>query len=83
MVMRIWDAAGQEQFRTVTMRYLCNHAVIIVAAGALIVCDVSNKKSFKQAEEWLIAIQERATLKLKLGRLGRRLTLQEQLERRG
>jgi len=49
--LHIWDTAGQERFAQVTTHYYRG------ADGAIIVYDVSNKKSFESVENWVSAIQ--------------------------
>jgi small GTP-binding protein len=45
--LHIWDTAGQERFRCVTRSYLRG------ALGALLVFDLSNRRSFDEVEGWL------------------------------
>lgn len=45
--LQIWDTAGQERFRSVTKSYYRG------AAGALLVFDLTNRKSFESLKEWL------------------------------
>jgi small GTP-binding protein len=44
---QIWDTAGQERFRAITSTYY--HG----AHGALLVYDITNTQSFKNADRWL------------------------------
>jgi len=48
--LHIWDTAGQERFAQVTTHYYRG------ADGAIVVYDVSNKKSFESVESWVSAI---------------------------
>lgn len=45
--LQIWDTAGQEQFKSITRSYY--RAV----AGALLVFDVTNERSFENVKNWL------------------------------
>eukprot|EP00615_Pteridomonas_danica_P001294 CAMPEP_0114344310 /NCGR_PEP_ID=MMETSP0101-20121206/11315_1 /TAXON_ID=38822 ORGANISM="Pteridomonas danica, Strain PT" /NCGR_SAMPLE_ID=MMETSP0101 /ASSEMBLY_ACC=CAM_ASM_000211 /LENGTH=291 /DNA_ID=CAMNT_0001479577 /DNA_START=25 /DNA_END=900 /DNA_ORIENTATION=+ len=52
---QIWDTAGQERYRAITSSHYRR------AAGALLVYDVSDKKSFENAKNsWLVELQETA-----------------------
>lgn len=44
--LQIWDTAGQERFRTIT------RSIFYRSRGALIVFDVTNKKSFNSVPSW-------------------------------
>lgn len=45
--LQIWDTAGQETYRSTAPIYCRN------ANGALIVFDLTNKKTFEECDEWL------------------------------
>lgn len=45
--LQIWDTAGQERFRTIAKAYFRN------AVGVLLVFDLSERKSFENANMWL------------------------------
>lgn len=45
--LQIWDTAGQEQYRSLGPIYFRS------SAGALLVFDITNQKSFENLEEWL------------------------------
>jgi small GTP-binding protein len=45
--LQIWDTAGQERYRAITSAYYRG------AIGALVVYDISNKKSFENLPKWL------------------------------
>jgi small GTP-binding protein len=51
---QIWDTAGQERFRAIVSTYY--HG----AHGALLVYDITNTMSFKNAERWLKELREYA-----------------------
>ncbi|VDK65853.1 unnamed protein product [Anisakis simplex] len=45
--LQIWDTAGQERFRCMVPMYMRN------AAAALIVYDITSRKSFNDVEKWI------------------------------
>ena len=45
--VQVWDTAGQEIFRSITLTYFRN------AVGAFIVYDITRRSSFDQLDEWL------------------------------
>ena len=45
--IQIWDTAGQENFRSITRAYYKN------SACALVVYDISSRKSFNNVDEWI------------------------------
>jgi len=53
--VQVWDTAGQEDFRAITRAYYRE------AAAALIVYDVSHRKSFKRIKSWLHAVTTNST----------------------
>ncbi|XP_078618764.1 ras-related protein Rab-39B-like [Branchiostoma floridae x Branchiostoma japonicum] len=44
--LQLWDTAGQERFRSITRSYYRN------SVGAVLVYDVTNRKSFEHLESW-------------------------------
>ncbi|CAL6018403.1 Rab1a [Hexamita inflata] len=46
MSIRLWDTAGQEQFRTFTFKYISRSHIV------LIVCDSTDLQSIKDLNEW-------------------------------
>lgn len=55
--LNIWDAAGQERFRTLTSSYYRN------ANGILIVYSVNHRPSFQSIQTWLEEVQHYASEK--------------------
>jgi Ras-related protein Rab-2A len=53
--LQIWDTAGQESFRAITRSYYRN------SAGAVLVYDISRRKTFKAIQKWLQEIRESST----------------------
>ncbi|KAJ3548003.1 hypothetical protein NMY22_g1433 [Coprinellus aureogranulatus] len=52
--LQCWDTAGTESFRAITRSYYRG------AAGCLLVYDVTNRKSFLNAKNWLADVREHA-----------------------
>ena len=52
--MQLWDTAGKERFYSLTRTYFRN------AIGALVVFDLSNRKSFEQMPDWIYAVEQHA-----------------------
>ena len=52
VLVKIWDSAGQERFKTVTRQHYKN------AEGVMLIYDVTSQKSFSMIEEWFKSIIE-------------------------
>ncbi|KAF8163785.1 P-loop containing nucleoside triphosphate hydrolase protein [Crassisporium funariophilum] len=52
--LQCWDTAGQESFRAITRSYYRG------AAGCLLVYDVTSRRSFQNARNWLADVREHA-----------------------
>ncbi|KAI9318414.1 ras family-domain-containing protein [Dichotomocladium elegans] len=52
--LQIWDTAGQETYRTITRSYFRG------AAGALLVYDITSRKSFDELPTWLADVRQHA-----------------------
>ena len=52
--VQIWDTAGQEQYRSLGPIYYRS------SAGAIVVFDITNKKSFDDLEEWISVFKREA-----------------------
>jgi len=50
--VKIWDTAGQEQFRTITRNYYRG------AHGVVLVYDITHKDSFKHVTKWIKDVEE-------------------------
>ena len=48
--VKIWDTAGQEQYKSLTRNFYRN------SDGVIIVYDVTNKSSFEKVQEWVQSI---------------------------
>ncbi|CAI8620011.1 unnamed protein product [Vicia faba] len=49
---QIWDTAGQERFKAITSSYYRG------ALGALLVYDITRRKSFENVRNWLVELRE-------------------------
>ena len=63
VLIKIWDSAGQERFKTVTKQYYKN------AEGIMIIYDVTSEDSFSLIEEWFKSIIENKHGKLELKKI--------------
>ncbi|KEP65073.1 UNVERIFIED_CONTAM: Ras-related protein Rab2BV, putative [Hammondia hammondi] len=52
--IQLWDTAGHERFRSVTLSYYRS------AMGALVVFDMTNRESFESVQSWLRELEDRA-----------------------
>jgi small GTP-binding protein len=51
---QIWDTAGQENYRSLTMKYFKNEfSYYSKVVGALIVFDVSRRSTYEHVPQWL------------------------------
>ena len=52
--LQLWDTAGQERFRAITRSYFRN------AAGALLVFNIAEHRTFSKLSEWMDDVQQSA-----------------------
>lgn len=57
--LQIWDTAGQERFRTITSSYYRG------ANAAILVYDITNKRSFENIKKWLYEINTSSASSIK------------------
>lgn len=67
--MKIWDTAGQEQFKSLTRNFYKN------SHGVLICYDVTNRRSFEKIKEWVDSIADNATANIKMVLVGNKIDL--------
>lgn len=67
--LQIWDAAGQERFRSITTSYYRG------AQGILLVYDVADAQSFSNCDLWLKEVQRFASEKVSLVLVGNKCDL--------
>ena len=65
--LKIWDTAGQEQFRCLTRNFYKN------SSGVIVVYDVSNKDSFDKVKFWIDRVKENADEKIKMILIGNKI----------
>ncbi len=53
ITIKIWDTAGQEQFKSISVQYIRN------CLGILIVYAINNKESFNNSISWMNEIEEK------------------------
>ena len=68
----IWDTAGQERYRSITNAYYKG------AKGALLVYDITNKKSFDNLDRWVSDLKVNADDKISIVLLGNKSDLENQ-----
>ena len=70
VIFDIWDTAGQEKFRTVNMLFFKNAQV------ALLVYDITNRKSFEELKNfWFNHVKEHANKNVLIGIIGNKSDL--------
>ncbi|KAJ1480794.1 ras family-domain-containing protein [Baffinella frigidus] len=72
--LQIWDTAGQERFKAVTRSYYRG------AAGAIIVYDLSNRKTYEHCGEWLQDARDLASSGVVTALVGNKCDLQDERE---
>lgn len=71
VVVQIWDTAGQEKYRAMTMGHYKG------AQAAVLVFDLTNEASFKNTLTWLSEFQTNASANAKVCLVGNKLDLVE------
>ena len=72
--IQIWDTAGQEAFRAITRSYYKN------SACAIIVYDITNKKSFENIKEWLTECKDSCSKDIQIVIVGNKSDLEQKRE---
>ena len=72
--VQIWDTCGQEQFRSIIRSYYKN------CACALLVYDITNKKSFENISNWLFDSKNNSPKNVKLVLIGNKCDIQDERE---
>lgn len=67
--LQIWDTAGQESFRSITRSYYRG------AAGALLVYDITRRKTFDQLATWLEEARQNASQSMVIMLIGNKSDL--------
>lgn len=71
--IKLWDTAGQEQYKSLTKNFYRN------ANGIIIVFDVSNRKSFDAVKEWLQNVKDHSPKETKVVIVGNKLDLEREV----
>ena len=69
--VQIWDTAGQERYRSITNAYYKG------AKGALLIYDITNKKSFESLEKWISDLKTNADDDMSIILLGNKTDLED------
>ena len=72
--IQIWDTAGQENFRSITRSYYKN------TACAIIVYEISNKKSFENISSWIEECKNTAPKSILMVLVGNKCDLEDNRE---
>ena len=72
--IEIWDTAGQERYKSITSVYYKG------AKGALIVYDITSRKSFENVDKWIEEIKEKTSKDIKLIIIGNKIDLKDDRE---
>ena len=72
--VQIWDTAGQENFRSITRSYYRS------SVAAIVVYDITSRKSFDKIVSWLDELKENAHTKISIVLVGNKNDLEEQRE---
>ena len=71
---QFWDTAGQEKFRSMTAAYYKG------ALGALVIYDITNKRSFESIDRWISDLTNAADKKVTIILIGNKSDLEEKRE---
>lgn len=71
--LKIWDTAGQEQFRSLTKNFFRN------SDGAILVFDVSNRYSFEKVQEWMESVLLNSNENTKIVLVGNKIDLEREV----
>ena len=71
--IKIWDTAGQEQYKSITKNFFKN------ANGVLVVYDVTNKTSYERIKDWIHSIKENSNLNIKIILIGNKIDLERKV----
>ena len=72
--VQIWDTAGQENFRSITRSYYRT------AVAAIVVYDVTQRKSFEKVQSWLKELKENSQENICIAVVGNKIDLEKQRE---
>jgi small GTP-binding protein len=67
--VKIWDTAGQEQYKSLTRNFYRN------SNGVIIVYDVTSKASFEKVQEWVQSVIDNTDRTIKMVLVGNKIDL--------
>jgi len=73
--VKIWDTAGQEEYKSLTKNYFHN------SDGIVVVYDVSLKSSFDKVQEWINSIQEYSDKNVQIVLVGNKIDLEREVSK--
>jgi small GTP-binding protein len=71
--VKIWDTAGQEQYKSLTRNFYRN------SNGVIIVYDVTNKSSFEKVQEWVQSVYDNTDRSIKMILVGNKIDLNREV----
>ena len=72
--LQIWDTAGQERYKSITSAYYKG------AKGAFVVYDITNKKTFKNIDKWIVELKANGNQDILVILIGNKLDLEKNRE---
>ena len=72
--LRIFDTAGQERFKSISLNFIKN------ANGILLLYDITKKQTFNSINKWIQSIKEDANEKVSIVLVGNKCDLEEKRE---
>ena len=72
--LRIFDTAGQERFKSISLNFIKN------ANGILLLYDITNESTFNSVNKWIESIKEAANEKISIILVGNKSDLEEERE---
>ena len=69
--VQIWDTAGQERYKSMTKAYFKG------ALGALVVYDITNKKTFENTDKWISDLKNSSDKNISIILLGNKSDLED------
>lgn len=71
--VKIWDTAGQEQYKSLTRNFYRN------SNGVVIVFDVTSRKTFNTVKDWVSSIGDAADKDIKIIMVGNKIDLPREI----
>lgn len=71
--VKIWDTAGQEQYKSLTRNFYRN------SDGIVIVYDVTNKESLIRVQEWIEAVSDNTDKRVKMILVGNKIDMHREV----